>query len=146
MNPQVAVFESTNPVYNITLTDAQKVQMFAAKFGLTSALGAVQVNREPSDPITPYAQFQPFLQPEDKIRFVIQYDRFYPSWHEAGAQWALLHRQAAADQILREFVADIADTVSTNNPNAGVDQEALLSDMLGSAAAPAIADAFKVLK
>lgn len=147
MNPSLQPYVSGNPVCNVTLSDAQKAKAFGDQYGFTSTIGAVKIDMEPGDPWTSLSTLQALgLADTDQIRFVLIYDKFMQDTHDVGALLKRLNNTNEEPmQRFKEFVADVCNTVSTNNPNAGADQDALVADLLSNIAAPAVVDSFKVL-
>lgn len=127
MNNFISQFVSKDPVENVNLAAAQSLQAFGTLYNLSSSIAAVKINMDADSPWTKLADLQSGgLQDVDAIRFVLVFDQFPQDSHDVGPMLKNLTNPAwAPDYKLRQFVSDIANTLSTGNSGAGVDQDAL---------------------
>lgn len=147
MNAALQPYVTKDPVNNVTLADARKLQAFGNQYNFTCQIGAVKIDMQPDDPWTSLSTLQSLgLADDDQIRFIVCYDQYPQDTHDVGRLLARLQRPGADPmQCFREWVSDVANVVFTGNPNAGADEQALVASLLSNIAAPAVADSFKVL-
>lgn len=137
MTGQAAAYQSTDPVDNLTLADMNRVRTFGDSLGLTCKVGAVSINRAP-DPTEIYYDDlgkvqQAGVQPGDPIRYVCEFDAYPGAVHDMGYLLRTLTNQDwQYDQRLRQYAADVAETLSNNNAHADQTQQTVLDKIMSN--------------
>lgn len=152
MDQRLTQYVSQDPKENVTFARAQQVQAYGNQFKLTSSIVGIPISQAaPDADSVGWDKQQKVMdagyQEGDLIRWGLVYDQYPQGAHDVGGLYQELTAPGFAPLgRMKKFASDIASTLMTLNPNAGVTENGLVIQMLGDAAAPVVEASFDVLK